>query len=183
MSRESRAKLGLGIGALVVGVSLGALNFVFLPRLDLFVPIWGLGLKLAIAAVLGFLPAALALVLARRREVPRLVLTALWVLLGLGPGTLLGAWWLDARREAALESAVQHCDAVRGQIESFQRARGRLPRSLDELPGSTQRPLLVLTGDVTYHATAEHFEFRINTSRGLGFHGPIFDSRTGSWTR
>jgi hypothetical protein len=39
VSRESRARLGLGIGALVVGVSLGALNFVFIPRLDLFVPI------------------------------------------------------------------------------------------------------------------------------------------------
>jgi hypothetical protein len=138
---------------------------------------------LAFAAGWGFLPAALGLVVARRREVPTLVLTALWVPLGLEPKTLLGAWQLEARREAALESAVEHCDAVRVQIESLQRARGRLPRSLDELPSTTQRPLLVRTGDVTYHATNECFEFRINTSRGLGFHGPSFDSRTGSWTR
>jgi len=138
---------------------------------------------LAFAAGWGFLPAALGLVDARRREVPRLLLTALWGLLGLGPGTFLGAWQLEAPREAALESAVEHCDAVRVQIECFQRARGRLPRSLDELPRTTLRPLLVRTGDVTYHATNERFEFRINTSRVLGFHGPSFDSRTGSWTR
>jgi len=183
VSRKSRAKLALGIGALVAGVSLGALNFVFIPRLDLFVPIFGLGRLVALATIAASAPAVILLVVLRGREIPRFGAVALWGVLGLGPGTLLGACWLEARREAALESAVQHCDAVRMQIESFQRSRGRLPRSLDELPSTPQRPLLVLTGDVAYHATAEHFEFMINTSRGLGFHGPIFDSRTGSWTR
>lgn len=183
MTRKSRAKLGLGIGALIAGVSLGALNFIFIPRLDLFVPIWGLGMLVALATLAAPAPAVILLVVLRTREIPKLGVAALWGALGLGPGTILGAWWFQAQTEDALERAVEYCDAVQVQIESFEHARGRLPHSLDELPSATQRPLLVLTGDVTYRTTAERFEFWINTSRGLSFHGPIFDSRTGAWSR